>query len=137
PLRLRRYGLTLALAALVVRNFWYVFLGSNAHAVIEGRVYRTSQLSGESLAEFLHEHHIRTVINLRGHCPDFDWYAEECAVTAAAGVSQEDITFSANRLPPPTELRRLLNVLDRTEYPIVFHCKQGADRTGLVSAMVL
>jgi protein tyrosine phosphatase (PTP) superfamily phosphohydrolase (DUF442 family) len=137
PRRWVRLASKLALVLLFVCYVRNVFLGSNAHAVIEGRVYRTSQLSGEDLTVFLRKHRIRTVINLRGHCPDFDLYQEECAATAAAGVSQEDITFSANRLPPPTELRRLIDVLDRTEYPICFHCKQGADRTGLVSTMVL
>lgn len=115
----------------------FTFAGSNAHDVIKGQVYRTSQLSGETLTAHLKRKQIRTVINLRGHCPDFEWYREEAAACAAAGVSQEDITLSANRLPPPSELKRLLEVLDRTEYPILLHCKQGADRTGLASAIVL
>jgi len=40
-------------------------------------------------------------------------------------------------LPPVSELRYLVRVLDRSEYPILLHCKQGIDRTGLVSALVL
>src|SRR5439155_3564042 len=69
--------------------------------------------------------------------PEYDWYKDEARATAAGGISQEDVTLSANRLPPPTELRRLVEILDRTEYPILIHCKQGADRTGLVSALTL
>src|SRR5438128_1483969 len=98
-----------------------IFVGSNAHAVIDGRVYRTAQLDGDDLAGYIREKNIRTVINLRGHCPEMDWYMAEAAACTAAGVSQEDITLSANRLPPPTELRRLIDVLDHTEYPILFH----------------
>src|SRR5262249_41924745 len=52
-------------------------------------------------------------------------------------ISQEDITLSANRLPPPAEIRRLVEVLDGTEYPVLIHCRQGVDRTGLASAAVL
>jgi hypothetical protein len=70
-------------------------------------------------------------------CPDMPWYQEECRTCAQLGISQEDITLSANRLPPPAELRRVVEVLDRTEYPILIHCKAGADRTGLISALIL
>ena len=68
---------------------------------------------------------------------DQDWYEVEARTLHELNVSQEDVTLSANRLPPPAELRRLIDVLDHTEYPIVFHCKQGADRTGLTAAVVL
>jgi protein tyrosine phosphatase (PTP) superfamily phosphohydrolase (DUF442 family) len=119
---------------------WYlaaIVIGPNTHAVISGRVYRSAQLDGETLSAYLQKHRIRTVINLRGHCPDFAWYRSEAATCAALGVSQEDITLSANRLPPPQELKRLVQVLDHSEYPVLLHCKQGADRTGLASALVL
>lgn len=116
-----------------------VFAGSNRHAVIPGMVYRCRQPSGGAVREQVRDLGIRTVVNLRGFGPgpQSPWYAEECNATADLGVSQEDITLSARALPPPAELRRLIEVLDNTEYPILIHCKQGADRTGLVSAMVL
>lgn len=115
----------------------YVVLGPNRHSVIPGRVYRCGQLDYGDFVRTIDRYGIRTVVNLRGFCPDFDWYRDECRATADRGISQEDVTLSANRLPPPGELRRLVEVLDRTAYPILIHCKQGADRTGLVSAMTL
>src|SRR6185295_4007429 len=45
--------------------------------------------------------------------------------------------MSAGRLPSVTEVRHLIEILDGTEYPIVLHCRRGADRTGLASAIVL
>lgn len=116
-----------------------VFAGPNRHAVIPGRVYRCSQPSVDGLRDQIAGHNIRTVINLRGPSltPPADWYADELEVTHAAGISQEDFTFSASLPPPPAELHRLLDVLDRTEHPVLLHCKQGADRTGLVSTMAL
>jgi protein tyrosine phosphatase (PTP) superfamily phosphohydrolase (DUF442 family) len=115
----------------------YVVLGPNRHTVIPGRVYRCSQPGPDDVARAVERFGIRTVVNLRGFSPEYDWYTAEARATAAAGVNQEDVTLSANRLPPPPELRRLVEILDRTEYPILVHCKQGADRTGLVSAMTL
>jgi protein tyrosine phosphatase (PTP) superfamily phosphohydrolase (DUF442 family) len=114
-----------------------VLFGSNKHIVIPGKVYRTAQLSQQKLEREIAENHIRTVINLRGFGPDQGWYLEEARATHAAGISQEDITLSAKRFPPQSEIVRLIEVLDRTEYPILIHCARGADRTGLASVIVL
>lgn len=116
-----------------------VFAGPNRHTVIPGRVYRCSQPSGDGLRAAISDHNIRTVLNLRGPslAPAAAWYADELAVAHEHGLSQEDITLSASLPPPPAELRRLVDVLDHTEYPVLVHCKQGADRTGLVSALAL
>jgi protein tyrosine/serine phosphatase len=111
--------------------------GPNRHAVIPGRVYRCAQPSEADLRELVRDYHVRTVINLRGMSRVHDWYAVEARTLHDLNVSQEDVTLSANRLPSPSELRRLIDVLDHTEYPVVFHCKQGADRTGLTAAVVL
>ena len=108
---------------------------TNVHTVIAGRVYRTAQLTPEGLREFIAEKGIRTVVNLRGVCSEMPWYIGECRTTHAANVNQEDITLSAKRLPAPAEVRRLVDVLDHTAYPIVFHCQRGADRTGLASTV--
>lgn len=135
-----RLRLVLLLAAApLVYEAARVVLGPNRHEVIPGRVYRSAQPTGDDLRELIAEKGIRTVTCLRGFCPgpQAPWYEDEVRATNAAGVSQEDVTLSANRLPPPDELRRLIEVLDGTEYPILFHCKQGADRTGLVAAVVL
>src|SRR4051812_663280 len=120
-----------ALGAEVLR----VTAFTNVHTVIPQRVYRTAQLKPERLKAFIAEKGIRTVVNLRGVCSNMDWYLGECRTTHAANVNQEDITFSAKRFPAPAEVRRLVEVLDHTEYPIVFHCQRGADRTGLASTV--
>lgn len=128
-LRLAGAGVFAGLAAEGVR----VFALNNTHTVIPGRVYRTAQLSPEELRQFIAEKKIRTVINLRGSCPNTTWYLGEARTTHAAGICQEDLALSAKRLPAPAEIRRLIEVLDHTEYPVVVHCQRGADRTGLVS----
>ena len=77
------------------------------------------------------------MVNLRGSCTAFDWYLNECRASAALDVCQEDLCFSAGRLPAVAELRRLVEVIDRSECPLLFHCQRGADRTGLASAVAL
>jgi hypothetical protein len=114
-----------------------VFLFGNFHTVIPGRFYRCSQPSPGRLERLIRAHGIRTVVNLRGCCAPFDWYLDECRTSARLDVCQEDLCFSAGRLPAVSEMRRLVAVLDRSEYPLVFHCQRGADRTGLASAVAL
>src|SRR5262249_44206149 len=84
----------------------------------------------------IQERGIRTVLNLRGCCVPLDWYLDECRVTHGLNVAQEDMSLSATRMPSTSELRRLVEVLDHCEYPVLIHCFRGADRTGLASAIV-
>jgi protein tyrosine phosphatase (PTP) superfamily phosphohydrolase (DUF442 family) len=125
-------GFVLVVAVIVIPMVG----NDHLHAVQNGRVYRSAQMSPKRLEEVIRRLGIRTVVNLRGACPDFDWYRQECRVTAHTDISQEDVTFSAIRLPPKSEVRRLIEILDRAEYPILLHCRQGVDRTGLASAIV-
>jgi hypothetical protein len=130
-------GLLLVCVAMVGFELYRIYFASNWRTLLPGRVYRCAQLSHDEFVQRIREHGIRTVVNLRGCCSDFDWYRGEARATAELDIAQEDVTLSANRLPPPDELRRLVEVIDRAEYPFIIHCRQGVDRTGLASAVIL
>jgi protein tyrosine phosphatase (PTP) superfamily phosphohydrolase (DUF442 family) len=130
-------GVVLGLTAAVAVEAVTVFLGRNWHAVLPGAAYRSAQLSPDQLVAAAGRHGIRTIVNLRGTCPNADWYLAESRATRDGDLNQEDVTLSAMRLPSPDELRRLVDVLDHAEYPLVMHCRQGVDRTGLAAAMLL
>jgi protein tyrosine phosphatase (PTP) superfamily phosphohydrolase (DUF442 family) len=132
-LRICLLGLALTAAA----EFYRVFLGTNFHTVVPGLVYRCAQPSGTQLEKWIDRYGIRTVVNLRGCAPPWPWYLDECRAAHRADVALEDVCMSAGRFPPVAELRRLVDILDRSAYPILLHCRQGADRTGLVAAVVL
>jgi protein tyrosine phosphatase (PTP) superfamily phosphohydrolase (DUF442 family) len=126
-------GLLLAAAGHLGQLLWK----SNWHVVLPGRVFRSAQLSQEQTLAVIRDQGIRTLINLRGKCEFDSWYYDECRAAHDAGIAHEDISLAAGRLPPMTELRYLVRVLDRAEYPILIHCRQGADRTGLVATLIL
>lgn len=132
-LRLIGAGTLLGISAEAGR----VLFGGNEHTLIPGKVYRTAQLNQQRLERAIAEKGIKTIINLRGYGPDQSWYISDSQATHNTGISQEDITLSAKRFPPQSEIARLIEVLDRTEYPVLIHCAQGADRTGLASVIVL
>ena len=113
--------------------------GWNLHTVLPGRVYRGAQPDWqyvEMLAKdkraVRHDHKPSA-----GAALPFDWYDRETLAVQQLGMNQEDICFSALRLPSSLELRRLVEVLERAEYPVFMHCRRGADRTGMAGAIVM
>jgi protein tyrosine phosphatase (PTP) superfamily phosphohydrolase (DUF442 family) len=129
----------LAVLAVTLGAWWLieVLFGENLHTVIPGRVYRGAQPTEATIERLVRDYGIRTIVNLRGIGNPLPWYLAEGRAAQHCGIGLEDVTFSAIHLPPPSELRELIEVLDRAEYPIFLHCRHGADRTGLGSAVVL
>jgi protein tyrosine phosphatase (PTP) superfamily phosphohydrolase (DUF442 family) len=107
----------------------------NFHVVEEGRLYRSAQPEGDQLAHVIAEFGIKTVLNLRGPNAGEPWYDAETATCSEKGVTQVDIPFSARSLPQPDDLKKLIDTLHTAEYPMLLHCKAGADRSGLASAL--
>lgn len=107
----------------------------NFHAIEEGRAYRSAQLYPETLDWVIRNYGIRTVINLRGPNPKMDWYPREKAVCERNTVRQIDIPLSAFNLPPPEHLLAIYDAFKDAHEPILIHCRAGADRTGMASAL--
>ncbi|HVS39686.1 MAG TPA: tyrosine-protein phosphatase [Gemmataceae bacterium] len=115
----------------------YIFVGSNVHVVAPGAVYRSAQLGPAELERVVRQYHIRTVVNLCGCCDPESWYLQESRTTCRLGICQEDVGFSACRLPSIHSMRQLVEALDHCDYPILIHCHRGIDRTGMASAIAL
>lgn len=100
-----------------------------------GRIYRSGQMSPSALLRTLREHQIKTVLNLRGPNPRESWYRDEIATTLAAGATQVDLPLSSCVWMSRIQLRTFIRVLDTCEYPVLFHCAWGSERTGLAAAI--
>lgn len=151
PTKKQLYGMLAATVLVGIIGFlWYIgVLGGNVHAVKQGRVYRSAQLTGKaigpltacwtgnSLAQVIEANGIKTVLNLRGGSMKNDWYREEVETCARLGVKHVDVSMSAIRAPNPIQLKRVLETFDTARYPILFHCQGGADRSGLVGTLYL
>src|SRR5436309_5048055 len=87
------------LTVLMGLEAYRVIAGDNLHTVIPGKVYRGAQPSAAALTRLANDYGIKTVINLRGLCPDLGWYEEEARLTHDLDLVQEDIGMSAYRLP--------------------------------------
>jgi hypothetical protein len=130
-------GILAGLAVAGALELFNVLAWRNCHTVIPGVLYRCAQPSAGDLERLIDQLHIRTVVNLRGVCDASPWFMRQARVTSERGVSQEDLAFSASRLPPAPAVRALVRVIDHSEYPLVFHCNRGIDRTGMAVAVAL
>jgi len=107
----------------------------NFHELDKDRAYRSGQAMPCQLANAIDGYGIRTVVNLRGANPGKPWYDAEVEVCAAKGVTLVDHPMSANSLPSGELLAAVTDTLLTAEYPILIHCRAGADRTGAISAI--
>lgn len=120
---------------MVIAYLGFLQFSGNFHPVSEGTVYRAAQMDGQALARWKREYKIASVLNLRGESPGADWYETERAVTDRLGIQHIDFKMSDSHELTQPEVERLLQVMRDAPKPMLIHCKAGADRTGLASAL--
>jgi len=79
---------------------------------------------------------LRTVVTLRGG-QSFGSYPLEVEACARAGLNFETFALRSRALPSAEDIFAAKALFERIEYPVLFHCKSGADRAGVVSALFL
>ncbi len=115
------------------RRQWFQ---GNFGVVEPNRVFRSAQPTS-NLKPLITEHNIASVLNLRGGSLRDPWYADELTITKELGVAFYDLSMSATKRPSRAQLLTLIDLFKRCKYPLLIHCRQGADRTGLVSGLYL
>lgn len=113
----------------------FLQLSGNFHEVIAGELYRSNQPSENQLAAYIKDHGIKTVINLRGENDGSRWYEDEISTAEKFGVSHIDFKMSASHQLDLQRVAQLIDIMRNAPKPILIHCKSGADRTGLASAI--
>lgn len=117
---------------------WYLgarYVWFNLHDVIPGQVYRSSQPSPAFLADAVHTRNIHCVLKLNSP-KDNDWSKDEEAEAGKLGIKFINIPMGVSRLPRRDELVALIDAIDAAPRPLLVHCKIGADRTGVASALI-
>jgi protein tyrosine phosphatase (PTP) superfamily phosphohydrolase (DUF442 family) len=137
--RWRTWSIRVALAGAILAGsaVGWVYLTGNFAEVVGGQVYRSAQVDAPELARAVRDHHVRTVLNLRGHHPESAWYRAERQTTLGWGATQVDIPLSSCEWMSKAQLRTLVGVLESCEKPVLIHCHHGSERTGLASALAI
>jgi protein tyrosine phosphatase (PTP) superfamily phosphohydrolase (DUF442 family) len=79
---------------------------------------------------------VRTVVNLRGGIKNPTARREQAACERL-GLSYVEYRLRSRDAPSKAELHGLRELFATVEYPILLHCKSGADRAGLASVLYL
>jgi len=117
--------------------------------VVPGQVYRSGQLTAEGFADAVEQLGIRTIINLQDDFPDPDirasfWNSHTikesdlCRKLGVRFVLIEPDLVSKYHVPEkrPKAIEEFLRLMDdKSNYPVLIHCKAGLHRTGVLAAV--
>jgi hypothetical protein len=131
-------GLGSVLVSLAIPSLFLVrpWTDGNLGIVDPGRVIRAAQPTTQ-LPRLIHDYQLASILNLRGGSTRDQWYTAEVQAARSAGLAFFDLPLSAVKRPSRRDLLLLIDTLERCKYPLLIHCKAGADRTGLASAIYL
>lgn len=102
---------------------------------ISARAWRANQPFPADIA-WAADQGIRTIVTAR-HDPRHGGNALEMEACAAHHLALETIPFYSREAPARDAILAAATALERIEYPVLFHCKSGADRAGFLSALYM
>lgn len=112
-----------------LRVLWH-----NLHEVRPG-VWRSNQPS-PGRVHAAADMGIKTVVSLRGARSDGGWRLEKEACDAR-GMSLVDFAIRSRAVPDRDTVLAARDLFRSLEYPILMHCKSGADRAGIMAALYI
>lgn len=127
-------GLAVIAAGL---GFYTGRFGDNLREVSPFKCYRSGQLSPKALRRCVQDYGIRCVVSVRGGSDRAAWYREEVQVCQELNCQHAAFDISLNHLAEPKEVDGLVARLEQGPYPMLLHCKEGADRAAFGSVLYL
>ena len=112
--------------------FRYIYL--NLHPVVPG-IERSAQPSPRHIRAAARRG-VRTIVNLRGE-RDCASYLLQKAACERHGIRLVDFSMKSRAAPALDRIEGLAQILAEAERPILLHCKSGADRAGIASALAV
>ena len=146
--RLCRFLLGLSIASLITAGpIGYAYYRQanlrNFHAVREGVLYRSGQMSIAGLKSVVHDFGIKTVVSLRDavyvNDPPPDLAEENYCLAEAikyVRISPRSWWAPDGSIPAEIGVSRFREVMDdESNYPVLIHCYAGIHRTGAFCAV--
>jgi len=122
--------------ALFVDHAIFRMVWSNVGTVIPGKLYRCNHPTPGRLARLQRRWGLKTLINVRGkrQC-GADALSRDAA--ARLGMVHIDMAFESRGAPHRDRILRFAEMYRTLQTPALLHCKSGADRAGLASALAV
>ena len=119
---------------LLVDHGVFRLLYLNKHRV-GARAWRAAQPAPHHIRAMARQG-VRTIINLRGAraCGSYWTERDTCR---EHGIALVDFQVRSRDAPSPERIHAARDLFERVEYPMLMHCKSGADRAGLMSVLYL
>jgi hypothetical protein len=137
--RLLKIGIAVA-GLLLFAGFGLAYhmglLGENFRTISSHQCYRSGQMTPESLRNHVDALGVKCVVNLRGLCTD-EWYKNEIEFCRSHNISHVDFKLDPVRLPRPEVAKELIEHFKTGTYPMLMHCRNGMDRSGLAATLYL
>ncbi|MBL0849363.1 MAG: hypothetical protein EU981_04750 [Candidatus Liberibacter ctenarytainae] len=129
---------TLIFIPVLVGMFCFIVTSCtpNFYVVSPNTVYRSAQPNSIFIQYLSKNHGIKSIINLRGE-NNASWYREEEQTARALGIKLINFPISVEKGLNEEQIKKLITLLKTADKPLLIHCKAGADRTGLASALYL
>ena len=109
---------------------------TNWAEVVPGKLYRSNHPTPARLKRARDVYGVKTLINLRGK-RDCGSDALSRAAAQALGLQHIDMAFESRGAPHRERILRCAGIYHSCTFPALMHCKSGADRAGLASALVV
>jgi protein tyrosine/serine phosphatase len=122
-------GVLIIVILLLGAYVLYEVAQSNFHTVAPGQVYRSSRMNTNTLARTIQAHQIKSVLSLVG--PSL----VESNAVRQSGAMYYDVSISDRHEVTDQRMDEIVTILRTAPKPLLVHCKSGADRAGLASAL--
>ncbi len=117
---------------LVIDHGIFRMFYSNRHRLGD-RAWRSAQPAPHQIRA-LKRRGLRTIVNLRGERQCGAYWLEQ-AVCERKGIKLIDFKIRSREAPTREQIRAARDLFQQIEYPMLMHCKSGADRVGLMSVL--
>ena len=108
----------------------------NLRPVVRNQIYRSGQMSGTDLACAIRRLGLKSIVNLRGTNSDRKWFQTEKAVACDHCLAYYTVEMSARHEASLSQMEEIVYLIREAPKPLLLHCDGGADRAGLVAALV-
>lgn len=131
--------ITLVIAALV---YYQKSVRHNLVTISEGKVYNSGVVPPSELKDFLKDHGIKSVIDLRDGEEQTELNpetkkqvgAEENAIDKISNVNY--FNLPTDQIPQDSTVQKFLKIMDDPKnYPVLIHCHHGVGRSRLFSSI--
>lgn len=113
----------------------YFFIYGNFHKV-DRDVYRSAQLFSFNMPYYIKNNNIKSILNLRGKSESI-WYKDEINFAKENNLTHYDFGIPDRKVISKENMNKIVKIIKNAPKPMLIHCKMGADRTSLVSALYL